>query len=170
MNKLSVEERAALRAPRLHANVPLRRHPRREFDVDLPKGIRAGDLTLNPSFAVTYEYTDNALASRARDAERDFVLSAEPGLALRYVPGPDVEIDGGYRLGWNNYLDDIARDYLEHGALLNVRWRHAGTRGLTVGLSDIYSEASSSIKSFVLCIPPPVDEWTRRLLFIFASP
>lgn len=133
--------------PELDYVYPLRSRETIPYIVDYqPTGLEffAGRLKLFPRLETRLAYNDNIFGSGEGEERSDMLWQNRPGLDLTFAPDPSFQLRSYYIFGWNDYLDDVARDYLTHDAGASMTWRNLGVRGLDLNLRDQYSQSGNT--------------------------
>ena len=99
---------------------------------------------LHPVATSDFQYTDNVLGQGHSNQKKDELWSTSSGFEFNYKPTRTFDMSASYRFGWNEYLDNNARDYLTHEASLNLAWHDIFTRGLEIDLGANYNQTGNT--------------------------
>lgn len=106
-------------------------------------GFQTGNLIVSPNLNESITYDSNVLGT-VNNAQHDFVLNHSSVTEARYTPNSDFTIDANYSVGWHDYIDNVARDYLSQNGRVTFARTHMGLPGLTLGFLGDYQQTGNS--------------------------
>lgn len=131
--------------PQVNFLRPLQARSGREAPVyEEPDGVRKDRWLFHPKYTLQTIYDDNVLGRPDATKQDDVIVQHTPGFDFTYRPRETLVFQGNYQLGWNNYMDDMQRDYLSHDLNLAATWRDVYHRGLSVGIHESYSQTGNT--------------------------
>ncbi|MDH3603988.1 MAG: outer membrane beta-barrel protein, partial [Candidatus Tectomicrobia bacterium] len=107
-------------------------------------------FSVTPSITVGERYDNNVFQSEDNEKD-DFITVVTPGIALRYVPSRDTELNFDYQPSWEFYADETDENNLSHR--LGLSLKAALSRRLQLTLSDdlrITDEPGDRIREVIL--------------------
>jgi hypothetical protein len=115
--------------------------------IELPQeptpGLRLGRTTLFPTYTETLTYDDNIFGTK-HDKAADLILYSQPGFGLSHRFTENIQLAVNYKFGWNEYLDEKAKDYLTHNADFNLGFKNVGVQGFSLNIYDTYGQTANT--------------------------
>jgi hypothetical protein len=115
-------------------------------EIQLPSapaaGLKIGRTTLFPSYTETLTYEDNLFGTPNKKTS-ELTLYSQAGMGVQHQFAENIVATANYKFGWNEYLDEEAKDYLTHNADFNMSFRNV-VPGFSLNLFDSYGQTGNT--------------------------
>lgn len=113
-----------------------------DLPMDPPSGLKIGNTTLFPTWNESVSYEDN-LYGASRKKTADVSVYTQPGFGVMHRFNESIQMACYYKFGWNDYLDDNAKDYLTHNVDFSLNMTNIGVEGFSINVFDTYAQTGN---------------------------